>query len=215
MLKRMARHSGPWFVYDNIKPFPGVSLERIHKLVERGGLTRTSIVRGPSTYFQWRFATETPGVATQLGRCWQCQVELSTDASAECPACQAVLDRDVHAEAKPGSRSDPRSDSAVAEPELTPEMVALSAAAAEVPTSERRRRPTQSNPLSLTFFAITVVVVLCIVIIAKVSGNRDDEATSQSTWLHEEVDTHAQEELLYASDVLHRDSAAGERLPTT
>ncbi len=60
MLEKMAKHSGPWFVYDSVRPFPGVSLERMASLARRGALQRASIVRGPTTYYQWRFASETP-----------------------------------------------------------------------------------------------------------------------------------------------------------
>ncbi len=90
MLDKMAKHSGPWFVYDNVRPFPGVSLERIVSLIRRGALQPTSIVRGPTTRYQWRYAIEAPIISRHMGRCWRCQATVSLDDSA-CPECNVVL----------------------------------------------------------------------------------------------------------------------------
>ncbi len=87
---RMTAHAGPWFVFEHLRPFPGVSLERIVKQIRRGLITPTSIVRGPSTYFQWRFAAETPGLCRYFQVCWNCQASVaSTDA--QCRACGSFL----------------------------------------------------------------------------------------------------------------------------
>ncbi|MFQ5494475.1 MAG: hypothetical protein ACE5EX_03760, partial [Phycisphaerae bacterium] len=56
MLNKMRAHAGPWYVLEHIRPFPGVSLERIILQIRRGLITPTSIVRGPTTDHQWRFA---------------------------------------------------------------------------------------------------------------------------------------------------------------
>ena len=69
MLAKMAAHAGPWDVLEHVRPFPGVSLERIVRQIRRGLITETSIIRGPSTDFQWRFAVETPGLCRYFGRC--------------------------------------------------------------------------------------------------------------------------------------------------
>ena len=94
MIETMRRHAGPWYVLEHVRPFPGVTLDRIVRQIVRGVLTETSIVRGPATDFQWRFAAETPGLARYFGVCWQCHGSVPmTDAN--CPACLAyqLLDR--------------------------------------------------------------------------------------------------------------------------
>jgi hypothetical protein len=77
MLDKMRAHAGPWFVLEHVRPFPGVSLERIIRQIRRGLITETSIVRGPSTDYQWRFAVETPGLCRCFGRCWHCHQQVS------------------------------------------------------------------------------------------------------------------------------------------
>lgn len=91
MLQRMGKHSGPWFVYDNLRPFPGVSLERIIRQIKRGVLGRTAIVRGPTTFYQWRYATESPLLARLLGHCWNCQSAV-TEQERYCPQCKVTLE---------------------------------------------------------------------------------------------------------------------------
>ena len=49
MLEKMRIHAGPWYVLEHVRPFPGVSLERIIRQIRRGLITGTSIVRGPGT----------------------------------------------------------------------------------------------------------------------------------------------------------------------
>lgn len=89
-LARMSAHAGPWFVFEHLRPFPGVSLERIVKQIRRGLITPTSIVRGPSTYFQWRFAAETPGLCRYFQVCWNCQSSV-TSTDAQCRVCGSFL----------------------------------------------------------------------------------------------------------------------------
>ena len=90
MLEKMRAHAGPWFVYEHLRPFPGVSLERIIRQIRRGLLTETSIVRGPATDFQWRFAVETPGLCRYFGKCWSCQSPVSPS-DTYCPHCLTYL----------------------------------------------------------------------------------------------------------------------------
>lgn len=95
MIDKMKAHAGPWYVLEHVRPFPGVSLERIVRQIRRGVLGETSIVRGPVTDFQWRFAGETPGICRYFGKCWSCH-EPVPPADATCPACgsvQAILVR--------------------------------------------------------------------------------------------------------------------------
>ena len=60
MLEKMQAHAGPWYVQEHVRPFPGVSLERLIRQIRRGVLTRTTVVRGPTTFHQWRFASLSP-----------------------------------------------------------------------------------------------------------------------------------------------------------
>jgi len=98
-LSRQATHNamGPWFVRDVQRPFqPGCSYETLVKLVERGQITRHSLLRGPTTKQFWTIAKRVPGVAHLLGFCHQC--DASVDAGDHgCHACGvpfgAYLDR--------------------------------------------------------------------------------------------------------------------------
>ena len=40
MLVKMQTHCGPWYVHEHVRPFPGVSLERLILQVRRGVLTK-------------------------------------------------------------------------------------------------------------------------------------------------------------------------------
>ncbi len=90
MLEKMRAHAGPWYVLEHIRPFPGVSLERIVRQINRGLITETSIVRGPSTDYQWRFAVETPGLCRYFGRCWSCHEAVSAS-DGYCRHCLSYL----------------------------------------------------------------------------------------------------------------------------
>jgi len=109
MLERMKVHAGPWFVLEHVRPFPGVSLERIIRQIRRGLLTETSIVRGPATDFQWRFAVETPGLCRYFSRCWHCHHQVSLS-DTHCHACLSRLSFDVTSwiEPKPARTSEPK-----------------------------------------------------------------------------------------------------------
>ena len=93
MIQRMRRHSGPWYVLEHIRPFPGVSKDRLILQIRRGVLTPTTIIRGPATHHQWRFAAETPGFSKYLGVCWACQATVCEDDTA-CPVCRKNLESD-------------------------------------------------------------------------------------------------------------------------
>jgi hypothetical protein len=90
MLEKMRAHSGPWYVLEHVRPFPGINLERIIRQIRRGLITETSIVRGPATEHQWRFAGETPGLCRYFGKCWQCREAVSAS-DAHCPHCMSFL----------------------------------------------------------------------------------------------------------------------------
>ncbi len=86
MLERMRAHAGPWYVHEHVRPFPGVTLERLVRQIRRGVLTATTIVRGPTTDHQWRFAGQTPGLSKHLGLCWKCQGRVDS-LDATCRQC--------------------------------------------------------------------------------------------------------------------------------
>ncbi len=90
MIRRMQVHAGPWYVLEHVRPFPGVTCERLVRQVRRGVLTRMTIVRGPGTDHQWRFAGETPGLCKYLGVCWSCQGKVNVHQE-RCPTCAVLL----------------------------------------------------------------------------------------------------------------------------
>jgi len=90
MIEKMRVHAGPWYVLEHVRPFPGVTCERLVRQIRRGVLTRMTIVRGPTTDHQWRFAGETPGLSKYLGVCWNCQSGVATE-DESCRACRAAL----------------------------------------------------------------------------------------------------------------------------
>jgi RNA polymerase subunit RPABC4/transcription elongation factor Spt4 len=93
MIQKMRKYSGPWYVLEHVRPFPGVSKERLILQARRGVLTHATIVRGPSTHHQWRFAAETPALSKYLGVCWACQATVHED-DTTCPVCRKNLDSD-------------------------------------------------------------------------------------------------------------------------
>lgn len=157
MLEKMAKHSGPWFVYDSVRPFPGVSLERILLQIKRRVLNHTSIVRGPTTYYQWRFAAETPILSKFLGLCWKCQGRVAQD-ERYCPSCKAVLDGFHRAQQLDVSGP----------PEVAAELEKLGKAVDEAIPSGASASPmrTADRPLGkaiIIFFIVATAVVLGLV----------------------------------------------------
>ena len=90
MVEKMRAHAGPWYVLEHLRPFPGVALDRIVRQIRRGLITETSIVRGPSTDYQWRFAVETPGLCRYFGKCWHCHHEVRPS-DTYCQGCLSHL----------------------------------------------------------------------------------------------------------------------------
>jgi len=97
MIEKMRAHAGPWYVLEHLRPFPGVTLDRIIRQIRRGLITETSIVRGPATDHQWRFAVETPGLCRYFGQCWKCHNEVAPSDST-CTRCRALLTYEQHQE---------------------------------------------------------------------------------------------------------------------
>ena len=98
-LSRLATHNamGPWFVRDPGKLFhPGCSYETLVRMIDRGQVTKSSIVRGPTTKQFWTIARRVPGVAHLLGYCHNCDASVDAEDHG-CHACGvpfgAYLDR--------------------------------------------------------------------------------------------------------------------------
>ncbi len=98
-LSRQATHNamGPWFVRETAKPFqPGCSYETLARMIDRGQVTKDSIIRGPTTRQFWIMAMRVPGVGHLLGCCPKCDASVDR-ADHECHACgesfEAIPDR--------------------------------------------------------------------------------------------------------------------------
>jgi hypothetical protein len=88
---------GPWYIRDPRRSFqPGCSYETVAKLVERGQVTRYTVIRGPSTRQFWTVARHAPGIAHLLGYCHACDARVDPLAHG-CDECGtqfgAYLDR--------------------------------------------------------------------------------------------------------------------------
>lgn len=116
MIGKMRTHAGPWYVLEHVRPFPGVSLERIILQIRRGLITPTSIVRGPATHHQWRFAVETPGLCRYFTVCWHCHETISP-ADTHCKSCLSSLAFDQpRATAAPAASATPQAPVPAAAP---------------------------------------------------------------------------------------------------
>ena len=98
-LSRQATHNnmGPWFIRDERRPFtPGCSYETMVKMIQRGRITRLTIVRGPTTRQFWTIAKRVPGLSHRLGFCYECAASVDPHDHA-CHVCGAtfgvILDR--------------------------------------------------------------------------------------------------------------------------
>ena len=88
-LSRQATHNamGPWFVRDPGKPFhPGCNYETLVRMIDRGQVSKYSIVRGPTTKQFWTVAKHVPGVSHLLGYCHNCDTSVDADNNG-CDVC--------------------------------------------------------------------------------------------------------------------------------
>jgi len=157
MVQKMRRHSGPWYVLEHVRPFPGISQERLMLQIKRGVLMQTTIIRGPGTHHQWRFAGETPGISKYLGVCWACQATVHED-DTTCPVCRKHLDSD-------GEEVLIEGDETLDEPKAKGGLAELKAA---VRSAAPRRRasdePARIGRIPAWWFVATLVVVLMTVV---------------------------------------------------
>ncbi len=166
MLAKMRAHAGPWYVLEHVRPFPGVSLERIVRQIRRGLITETSIVRGPPTDNQWRFAVEAPGLCRYFERCWECHARAAASEST-CPQCGAYLSFTEPAATSTTQSTPTGSDSPIEMPpvDLSPstKLVRLSAAVgrADVPEHEDIwDSPARIGGVRTTWIVATLLVVM-------------------------------------------------------
>lgn len=142
MLSRMQAHAGPWYVHEHVRPFPGVTLDRLIRQAKRGVLTGATIVRGPHTHHQWQFAAETPGLSKYVGFCFSCQCAASEDET-YCSSCGIHLDR-VPGEPETPPRADkPQTQNA---PTSNQSADNIAAAAKSVASSASNNPPASTNP---------------------------------------------------------------------
>jgi hypothetical protein len=179
MIVKMQAHAGPWYVHEHIRPFPGVTLERLIRQAQRGLLTATTIVRGPTTFHQWRYAAETPALSKHLGLCWNCQAKVTSD-DTRCHACSVDLDRPAGEEAAqpPFSAAAPAGQAAtppratttppVSAPpaarasEIERIRAALGSAHPQAPAPRRHRLP-----IGIIIAAILVVTIAALLVVVQ------------------------------------------------
>lgn len=175
MIARMRKHAGPWYVLEHLRPFPGVTLERILLQMRRGLITSTSIIRGPATDYQWRFAVETPGLCRLFGRCWNCYHGVK-ETEPFCPACLSHLGFE---KPPPGPASVAARQTPISQPPTTPaqpavsppvptqtnstsHLDALATAAQQAHQSQRLPldEPARVGPIRAGWIAVAVVVLV-------------------------------------------------------
>lgn len=175
MLEKMREHSGPWYVHEHVRPFPGVSLDRLIRQIRRGVLTRTTVVRGPTTYHQWRFAAETPGLSKYLGCCWKCQAAVQP-ADSVCGACGADLDGGFKLDGTP----PPAAATATGE---SAEIQQLTTALHAVPRTQRARAeaaPVKVAGLPIAWFVGLLFVVTLALLIGLVQLRAGTTASTRA-----------------------------------
>ena len=166
MVDRMRAHAGPWYVMEHVRPFPGVTLERLIRQAKRGVLVRTTIIRGPTTDHQWRFAAETPGLSRFVGCCWQCQSDVKPQ-DRRCASCGA----DLLPAATAGERT-PRGDASPND--VAPELAELTAALQRSNKAIANHAPDDSGRIGpiRAGWVIGGLVILLIVAVVYLAGIR-------------------------------------------
>ena len=96
---------GDWFYLDPRNPSGrGVSFETLIKMIEKGRIKRDSVVRGPTTHYDWMYAAEAPRLAKYLGLCPHCFAEAKPE-DTYCNQCQLNMN-ERPADARPGATPD-------------------------------------------------------------------------------------------------------------
>jgi len=175
MIEKMRAVAGPWYVLEHVRPFPGVNIDRIIRQIHRGVLTETSIIRGPATDYQWKYAVETPGLCRYFNKCWNC-FEVVQTVDTHCPACLSNLTFErsrPHATGPPPSTKD-RFDSQPPAPLATPPRIrapALEELSAALGTSDARprradrRTEPRVGPVSVRWIVAAMLLAAILVLI--------------------------------------------------
>ena len=173
MLEKMQAHAGPWYVHEHVRPFPGVSLERLIRQIRRGVLNRSTVVRGPTTHHQWRFASETPVLSKYLGHCWVCQAKVKP-AERTCGTCGVDLDGGFKKDGTASAANTP-ADSA--------EIQQLRAAIDTIPDSQRRH--TEPGPVRVARlpvgWAVGILALLTLAFVLIAVSLRADRQSARDT----------------------------------
>lgn len=160
MLIRMQQHSGPWYVLEHVRPFPGVGMERLIRQAKRGVVTATTIVRGPHTDHQWRFAAQTPELSKFVGMCWSCQGSAS-ESDTYCHHCAVNLDR------PPGEIAETRPA-----PKTSSELELLSSAIKSAGTDRSvSALPQQRIPAWVIAGGFTLLATTILLLVIQLRGN--------------------------------------------
>jgi len=108
-------------------------------------VTATSIVRGPETDFQWRFAVETPGLCRYFNRCWQCHEEVTPE-DIYCPECRSDMrfQVSVPSAAAAALRGTPQ-QAAAQPPSQQPTSASQAAGAADSPGQSAPAKPSAAS----------------------------------------------------------------------
>lgn len=69
----------------------GLSFEEVQRMVKLGEITRYSTVKGPTTNYEWKYASETPRLCRYLSICYQCGGRVETQQTF-CHICGIDLD---------------------------------------------------------------------------------------------------------------------------
>ena len=93
---------GDWFYLDPRNPSGrGVTFETLVKMVEKGRIRPDSVVRGPTTHYDWMYAAETPRLAKYLGLCPHCFAPAKPEET-YCSNCHLNMN-ERPADARPGT----------------------------------------------------------------------------------------------------------------
>lgn len=96
---------GDWSYLDPRNPSGrGVTFETLIKMIEKGRIKRDSVVRGPTTHYDWTYAAAAPRLAKYLGVCPHCFAEAKPE-DTYCDQCQLNMN-ERPAEARPGATPD-------------------------------------------------------------------------------------------------------------
>ncbi len=182
MIAKMKAHSGPWYVLEHVRQFPGVTLDRIVRQIRRGVVNETSIVRGPWTDHQWRFTIETPGLCLFFSRCWQCHADVAPTDTV-CHACQVALIYEQQTTPKPVETYVPVAITPISPPIGNENLNALSHALTSGKISQQPptwNEPSRVGGISTAWIAgsLVVIALVALSVIAQARSSQTENSPS-------------------------------------